>query len=121
MLRFLICGSRTWTDVGIINDVLSKLPKDSVVIHGDSIGVDTIVEVLVKEIGLKSEKFSVTKDDWVTQGGGAGYRNNHLMLNKGEPQVVIAFLDPQNESQIVKNLIELAESYGKRIVIINKK
>lgn len=115
MMRVLICGSRTWNKLDVIASVVSKFAEGTVVIHGDARGADTIARACAEEAGLEVLSFPA---DWEKEGKGAGHARNKRMIDKGEPNLVIAFVDSNSESRGTHNMIELAESFGIKVVKI---
>lgn len=119
-MRVLICGSRTWNRISEIAAVIDKLPTGTVIIHGAAKGADSIADACAQVAGLPILKFPVTDEDWAKIGKSAGPRRNKKMLDEGQPNVVIAFLDENSETNGTNHMIQLAESYGVRVVIIKK-
>lgn len=115
MKRVLICGSRTWNKIDVIASVVEKLPSGSVVIQGDARGADTIAKACAELRGLEVMSFPA---DWEKHGKSAGHRRNKEMLQKGEPNLVIAFIDTLSPSVGTRNMIELAEAVGIQVVKI---
>jgi hypothetical protein len=83
----LICGSRTWTDRGIIDHRIAGLPVNAVVIHGGAKGADTMAGEAARAQGLHT---AVVEPLWDLFGNAAGHRRNHAMLAL-RPSLVIAF------------------------------
>lgn len=110
-----MCGSRTWNKVDVIANVVEKLPSDAVVIQGEAPGADTIARACAEERGLEVLSFPA---DWEGEGRAAGPRRNRRMLEKGEANLVIAFIDTDSESTGTQNMIELAEAAGVQVVKI---
>jgi hypothetical protein len=115
MKRVLFCGSRTWNKVEVIAKVVERLPEGSVVIQGDAQGADTIARACAEERGLEVLSFPA---DWDKHGKSAGHIRNKEMLHRGEPNLVIAFVDTSVESPGTHNMIELAEAVGVQVVKI---
>lgn len=91
-MKIAIVGSRP---EGLANPELVKtmvrayveqLPKDSIIISGQALGVDTWAEQAAKEFGYKFIPFPAK---WKTYGKSAGYRRNAEMVN--EANKVVAF------------------------------
>jgi hypothetical protein len=47
-LRYLVTGSRDWSDWALVRRFVDVLPPGSTVIHGDARGLDTMVEWVLK-------------------------------------------------------------------------
>lgn len=83
--------------------------KDLVIIEGGAKGVDTAAAefAVVHWTGL--EEYQA---DWKKYGKRAGYIRNKEMLDKGKPDVVIAFPGGQG----TKNMVELARKAGVPVI-----
>jgi hypothetical protein len=119
-MRVLICGSRTWNRLEEIASVIERLPKDTTIIHGAARGADSIAGACAEVAGLKVMAFPVTDEEWKTIGKGAGHIRNKRMLDEGKPDVVIAFMDTDSESRGTTHMINLAESFGVRVVVVKR-
>jgi hypothetical protein len=118
-MKVLVCGSRTWNDLETIANVIGKLPSGSEIIHGDALGADRMAGAAAAEIaGLKVTKFPISSEEWEKFGKAAGPRRNKKMLDESHPNLVIAFLDENSKTGGTRNMIELAESYGYRVVVL---
>jgi len=94
-VKVLVCGSRGWKDPLPINamlagfDVLAEGGGDRVtVIHGGARGADTLAKSLAVQWGLDVIDEPA---DWDTYGRAAGPIRNQKMLDKYQPDVVLAF------------------------------
>lgn len=77
---YIFCGSRDWTDVDVIWNIMSKVvDKDDVVIHGGATGADCISELCALTIGCEVVRMNA---DWETFGKAAGPIRNAEMLEK---------------------------------------
>ena len=56
-IRILICGDREWEDVTAIKEVLEELPRSTIIIHGDDIGVDSIVDRCAILCGMEVKSY----------------------------------------------------------------
>lgn len=90
MATILICGSRHWTDKALIRAWLSKLPKDTEIIHGACRGADVLAGDVAKELGFKVREFPA---DWETHGKAGGPIRNEQMILEGRPARVFAFTE----------------------------
>ena len=98
-----------------VDDVLKRLPKDTVVHVGDCpTGTDAHVAYHCKKYGLQCVVF---RADWRTHGRKAGPLRNGRMLTDCE--VLYAFpCDPgEGESRGTRDAIRQAEVLGLRVVI----
>ena len=105
--RLLITGGRDNEDYDDIYDAI-KANNPDVVIHGGAKGADANAEKAAKALGIPTEVYPVTSDDWDTKGTSAGHQRNAQMLEEGEPTSVIAFRGGKGTAGMVK----LAEKAG---------
>lgn len=75
--KVLICGSRDWTDRGLIHDWIARLPKGTIVIHGGAKGADRIAGEEAEAFGLEVRVYPA---NWTLHGDGAGPKRNAQML-----------------------------------------
>lgn len=91
-MKVLVCGGRDFEDSTFLNwtlDTLHAKKPISLVIHGCARGADSFAEAwAVKTSGCTC--FGVPAD-WKTHGQRAGMIRNRLMLEKGQPDLVLAF------------------------------
>jgi hypothetical protein len=102
--RVLVCGSRdlAQVDVPLVREHLRKLPRDTIVVHGDQgivladgtvlSGADKLAAEVAKELGLAVEAHPAL---WTAFGKGAGLRRNTEMVESGVC-AVLAFWDLQS-------------------------
>lgn len=121
MYRILVTGSRTWTNVRVIDEALHQaydrartlrvLPRDMVLVSGARpIGADRIAEQRWARQGLLVERYPA---DWVVYGKRAGLIRNKLMVRLGA-DVCIAFI--KDESPGATDTAALAEAAGIPVV-----
>lgn len=93
-LRLLVCGSRNWTDMDAIYDVLAdyRTPRPVIVLHGGARGADSLADDAARLHGYARE---VYKADWKKHGKRAGILRNLRMLDAYADKV-IAFHDGQS-------------------------
>ena len=103
-MKIIVCGSRYWKDRLIIYDVLSKLSKDTIIIHGAPLGADSLAGEIAELLGL--QVISVPAN-WYRLGKSAGMVRNKLMLDMS-PDLVIAFHNNLAESKGTKHMISIA-------------
>lgn len=89
MRRYLVCGSRTWTNEETIERVLSCLQHPARVVTGGADGADDIAHRVARELGFHTQ---VMLAEWEVYGRSAGMRRNIAMLD-ARPRIVIAFWD----------------------------
>ena len=116
-MKILICGSRNWTDHGIIKNFLSQIPQQSTIIHGDCRGADKIAAEIALSLGMKVITFPA---NWKNEGRSAGPKRNMRMLKEGNPDLVVAFHESIETSKGTKDMIEKASKMGVAVKIISK-
>lgn len=91
MDRFLVAGSRTWTDFNMIEAALLPVYQHYgpvILIHGDCKGADTIANSFWVQWNLPSEAYPA---DWENHGKRAGYLRNKQMIDL-QPIGMLAFI-----------------------------
>lgn len=124
-MKVLVCGGRDFTDRRRLISFLDKLcyergwktPEDEygnwlpaiTIIHGGAKGADSLADdyAVVNWTGLE-----VYPADWKNHGKSAGYIRNKQMLEKGKPDIVVAF--PGGKG--TKMMKELARKAGIEVV-----
>lgn len=90
-------------------------PSGTVLVHGACRGVDMIADEVGRELGFEIKKYPA---DW-SKGRQAGMLRNIEMLQKENPDIVIAFHDFIEESKGTKGmLIESGKSKVKTMLIM---
>ena len=107
-MKILICGDRNWDDPWAIYDVISKLDRNTVIIHGAAPGADTLADTIAKKLGFEVIPFPA---EWARYGKAAGPIRNRKMLDE-EPDKVIAFHNDIENSKGTKDCKEEAEKRG---------
>lgn len=100
--RYLICGGRDFADQALMDKALRALilhPTDAVVIHGMARGADLMAAKWGMDHGAAIEGYPA---DWVAQPKAAGPIRNQMMLDKGKPDVVIAFPGGRGTADMVR-------------------
>lgn len=114
-MKILVCGSRGWNNPAIMYDVLSKLPKDTIIINGAAPGADRMsTEIGHYNLGLKIISFP---PDWNKYGKAAGFIRNKKMLDE-KPDKVIAFWD--GTSKGTKHTMDEAEKRGIEVEVVKE-
>jgi hypothetical protein len=88
----LVCGSRGWTDAGIVAGALAWLRTDSIIVHGNAAGADTLASDEARRRGLWVAYVPVEQRHWRRYGKRAGMERNAAMLALNIKEV-IAFHD----------------------------
>jgi hypothetical protein len=109
-MRVIVCGSRTFgvrdAHLAEMDRLLSELPPDVVIVHGDAYGADKLAG---KWAALHGRKVEAYPADWTRHGLAAGPLRNSEMLADGADQV-IAFWD--GASRGTKDMINKARAAG---------
>lgn len=82
-MKVLVFGSREWVWEGIIYRLLSKMPKDTIIVHGAARGADRVAGEVAGRLGLEVRPYPA---NWYPNGPdqamdrGAGPKRNAQML-----------------------------------------
>lgn len=105
-MRVLVCGGRDYRDRGQFFDFMDALNAErgvKVIIHGCSSGADHEAEVWAgtRRVGL--HRFPA---QWDKHGKAAGPIRNQAMLDKGRPDLVVAFPGGRGTADMVRRARE---------------
>lgn len=114
-MKILICGDRNWSDYWAIYDVVSKLDRNSIIIHGAAKGADTMAGTIASKLGFKVVAF---KANWERYGKAAGPIRNREMLDV-KPDLVIAFHNDIENSKGTKDCIKEAEKRSIEVKLVS--
>ncbi len=109
-MKVLVCGSRDWDNASFIHDSLAQLPKDAEVIEGGARGADEMARQSATELGLDVVEYPA---NWERFGNSAGPLRNIKMLDREQPDLVIAF--QANNSKGTQHMIDQAKRRGIRV------
>jgi len=109
----LVCGSREWSDYGLIKRMLSFVDA-AVVIEGGCRGADALARRAAEELGLPIVEFPA---EWGRYGRAAGPMRNERMLREGKPDLVLAFCDSAGESRGTRDMIRRSTAAGIPVII----
>jgi hypothetical protein len=115
-MRVLVCGDRNWNEYGVIKERLSHLPLGSVVIHGGCRGADVLAGVAALALGFPVLSYPA---NWETYGKSAGPIRNQMMLDDGEPDLVIAFHHDLINSSGTWNMVKISRQAGVPVEIVS--
>lgn len=111
-MRALICGSRRWPKVGPVEVTIAGLRHfhpDLTIIHGAARGADIMADVSANALDVPVEVYPA---DWETWGRAAGPLRNMQMLERGRPDVVMAFTDEIDSSRGTLDMADRASEAG---------
>lgn len=119
----LVTGSRNWTDYATIHLALTETIKnhfypnkpkrqDVLIVHGGARGADTLAGEWAIAHNVPQK---VYVPDWNNYGRSAGIRRNAEMLEKENPDVVLAFR--KDMSRGTSHMIDIAQKAGKKVII----
>lgn len=99
--RILICGSRDWTDAGMIREFILTLPTDSLIIHGDCRGADRIAGKEALERGMP---VAAMPAPWQAFDNSAGPIRNGWLIEYLTPTEAHGFHDWIDSSRGTKDM-----------------
>lgn len=115
VLRVLVCGDRNWIDIPTIRSELSRLPSDTVIIHGDARGADRLGGYVAGQLGMPVVPFPA---DWNQYGKAAGPIRNVRMLTEGKPDLVLAFHPDLRASKGTAHMVRIAKEAGIEVRVL---
>lgn len=90
-IRVLVCGGRSFADKVKVWTTLSQIhARDGItcLIHGAAPGADTLAEEWAAERHVSRHRFPA---QWEKHGKAAGPIRNQAMIDRGRPDLVVAF------------------------------
>jgi hypothetical protein len=90
-VRILVTGSRTWTAITLLRDVLASVRENyptAVLVHGGARGVDQAAAAIWAGWNLPTEAHPA---EWTSHGRAAGFVRNQAMVDLGAT-VCLAFI-----------------------------
>jgi hypothetical protein len=91
-MRVLVCGGRNFHDRELLFDTLSEINSTrgpiTCLIEGEAQGADIMARSWASENRVPIEPY---RAQWGLYGRSAGFQRNKTMLEKGKPDLVIAF------------------------------
>lgn len=112
MTRLLVCGDRNWTDRELIAETLADIAgfmDISLVIEGGARGADRMAREVALTMMIPVQEWPAA---WKTHGKAAGTVRNQMMLDKGQPALVLAFHDDLRGSKGTKHMVRIAQEAG---------
>lgn len=98
----LVCGSRNWDDLPIIQHLLSFLGPTDTLVSGAARGADTLAAFAATELGATLEEYPA---DW-SHGLSAGPIRNQEMIDKGLPDLALAFGSGKGTDDMVRRCVK---------------
>lgn len=120
-MRVLVTGSTTWENVDIVRRELACLPSGSVIVTGDTSGVDAIALEAAAELGLNAEPMKKERADYRRYPGEGWKGLNERMLATGI-ELVLAFhpdFGRPNCARGTRHAVDLAEQLKIPVRIFN--
>lgn len=115
-MRVIVAGAVAWTDVEAIRRELAKLPREAVVIHGDSPGADALAGRVAADLRLGVEPMAKSKADYAKYKRGAWKGLNERMLLSGAVRVLV-FHPAIEKSRGSGHLVGLARAAGVEVSV----
>jgi len=113
-MKVLVCGGRDYNNTDRVFEVLDELnsPENefTCIISGGARGADRLGERYAKERGLSLRVFPAR---WDVHGRSAGMIRNKEMLDKGKPDLVVAFPGGSGTA----NMVRIARSAGIKVIV----
>ena len=113
-MRVLVCGGRCYDDairLGAVLDDYHRCCPITLLIHGDAKGADRLAGAWASKNQINMEVYPAK---WNKHGLSAGPKRNQEMLDKGKPELVIAFPGGSGTA----NMVKLAREDGRVVVEI---
>lgn len=103
-MRILVCGGRTYRDIEAMRRVLTANDNGSIpaptLIHGNAPGADRLAaHVAYGELFWRVLPFPA---DWDLHGRAAGPIRNQEMIDRGKPDLVLAFPGGRGTADMVR-------------------
>jgi hypothetical protein len=114
-MKVLVTGDREWNDPDLIERHLKKLPPDTIIIQGGARGADSLAKGVARKLGFKVKTYPA---NWRKYGRAAGPIRNREMLEKEDPDLVLAFHDNIEKSKGTKDMMKIAKKAGKTVKLI---
>jgi hypothetical protein len=108
-MKVLVLGSLSWTNRELIYQELKDLPKDTIVIEGESRGADRLGQLVASELGLKVWPFYRNPRD-----GRDGHAiRDKRMFDEGRPDLVLIFHNTVEKS--IGSKVQLKRAIDRKI------
>lgn len=113
-MKVLICGARTWDHWLPIRELINSLPDDTEIIEGGAAGADVIARACALQRGLDVVEYPANWERYRRAGhmGKAGPIRNQKMLDREQPERVVAFTYNLATSPGTRDMVERARKAG---------
>lgn len=116
--RYAIIGTRHFTRLDLVKELVDHLPKWAVIVSGGAIGPDSTAVSTAESLGMTTE---VYPPRWHDENGvyrpGAAFERNGLVVKNAD--AVFAFWDGKSGGTL--DAIQKAVKLGKTVTIFNEK
>lgn len=115
-MRILVTGSRKWTNVDLLEEMIlgfAKHQEDITIVHGGAMGADRMASNLAQKMNWDEEIWFA---DWNLHGRAAGPIRNKKMV-ESKPDLVLGFVVKGN-SRGTESCINFARDAGLNFVVI---
>lgn len=126
-MRVLVCGGREYDDWSAFSEGMWKVMKDLgldnqdyfegdaskkiTIIHGNAKGADFMARIWTKLWGCTEQRYDA---NWSLHGKSAGPIRNALMIEEGQPDVVISFPGSSGTA----HMVSIARKKGVKVIEI---
>ena len=114
-MRVLVTGGTTFSDWGLLCDTLGRLHDEheiSLLIHGASVGTDSLADYWAKLRGVESIS---CPPDWERYGRGGGSVRNRQMLSDQKSDLMVAF--PGDSG--TRHMVDIAKKAGIEVILVS--
>ena len=105
-MRILVCGGRDFSDADFLSGILDAAKREYgnvEIINGGASGADKLAEAWAFARNVTCAAYPA---DWKKYGRAAGPIRNQRMLDKGRPELVIAFPGGRGTDDMVRRAME---------------
>lgn len=111
-MRVLVCGGRDFQDArGLFASLDGLVPRPTLIIQGGAFGADALASEWAYKRDVLERQFPA---DWKRHGRAAGPIRNQQMLEKGKPELVVAFPGGIGTADMVRR----ARAAGVRVLVV---
>jgi len=106
-MRVIVCGSRGWSDGGVIESDLAALVAGTTIVHGGARGADSLAEEAARGLRRPTEAHPA---NWARYGKSAGPRRNAEMVEAGADLCLAYRLD--GPSRGTDDMVQRCRAHG---------